>query len=108
MTSDLAATAKNLLPADHGEIASNREQIRSLVQVIGKMKLLAENATERQNSYARDSEDFAAQLKILSASSIGQVFGSQWGSMQKGFTAISRYVYSKGTRDILCFKQVIF
>jgi sorting nexin-8 len=91
MTSDLAATAKNLLPADHGEIASSREQIRSLVQVVGKLKLLAEAAIERQNSYARDSEDFAAQLKILSAASnIGQVFGSQWGSMQKGFTALSR------------------
>ena len=90
MTSDLAATAKNLLPADHGEIASSREQIRSLVQVIGKLKLLAEADIERQNSYAKDSEDFAAQLKILSASSIGQIFGSQWTSMQKGFTALSR------------------
>ncbi|RZB41738.1 sorting nexin-8 [Asbolus verrucosus] len=99
MTSDLAATAKNLLPADYGEIATSREQIRSLVQVIGKLKLLAEAAVERQNSYARDSEDFAAQLKTLSASNIGQVFGSQWVNMQKGFTAISRELHTLSNKS---------
>lgn len=90
MSSDLAATAKNLLPNDYSEIATSREQIRSLVQVVGKLKLLADAAIERQNSYAKDSEDFAEQLRALSALNIGQVFGSQWSNMQKGFTALSR------------------
>ncbi|CAH0563473.1 unnamed protein product [Brassicogethes aeneus] len=92
MTSDIAGNAKDLLPADYSQIASSREQIRLLVQVVGKLKYLTEKSVERQQTFAKDAEDLSEQLRTLSTSNVGQSssFIKHWGDMQQGFGLISR------------------
>ncbi|CAH1977901.1 unnamed protein product [Acanthoscelides obtectus] len=92
MTSDIAATAKNLLPPNHSQQAFNSQNIRTLVNVIGKLKQLAEDNVERQNVSSRQCDDFSAHIKILSTLDIGEGKSciSNWGDMQKGFNVIAR------------------
>lgn len=87
MTSDVAANSRNLLPSESEEIAS-RDQIRTLVNVVDRLKTLVEEGIDRQTNYSKDSKDFASQLKTLSDLNIGPL-GSKWGCMQKGFSLIS-------------------
>lgn len=84
---------QQLLPADFAEFASSREQIRTLVQVIGRLKHLADSSVERTHAYARDSEDFGEQLKALGAINMYPTTGGHWMHMQKGFNTLSRFVY---------------
>ncbi|KAK9681210.1 PX domain [Popillia japonica] len=90
MTSDHAANAKDYLPKDCSEFASNREQVRSLVHIIGKMKLLADSDVERGLACAKDTEVLSHQFKALGTINIGQISSTKWPIMQKGFTDISR------------------
>ncbi|XP_072382881.1 sorting nexin-8-like [Diabrotica undecimpunctata] len=92
MTSDVAANAKELLPPEHSQIAVNSQNIRTLVNVVGKMKQLTEANVERHNSAGRDFEEFINQLKSLSALNLdpGQANLENWSGMQKGFNVLSR------------------
>nr|CAI5853596.1 unnamed protein product [Callosobruchus analis] len=94
MTSDIAATAKNLLPPNYTQQAVNSQNIRTLVNVIGKLKQLAEDCVERQNVCSRQFEDFSAQMKILSTLDIGegQSCISNWLDMQKGFNIMAKEI----------------
>lgn len=64
-----------------------------MVQVIGKLKHLADSNVERTHAYARDSEDFGEQLKALGALNTNTAAGGQWLHMQKGFNTLSRFVH---------------
>lgn len=101
MTSDIAAVAKDLLPSDHGQIAANSQNIRTLVNIIGKLKHLCESDIERQSASGRDLEDYALQLKALSALNIthGQDFIENWGEMQRGFSLFAREVQSLSVKS---------
>ncbi|KAK4874561.1 hypothetical protein RN001_013921 [Aquatica leii] len=92
MSSDLAATAKNLLPNDCSEFATNREQVRLLVQVISRLKQLTDAEIERTQACARDSEDFANQLKALANINPEQLTTGHWKHMQKGFSSLAQDV----------------
>lgn len=81
---------QELLPSDSSEFAASREHIRSLVQIVGRLKHLADSSVERIHSYARDSEDFGVQLKALGAINVNPSASGHWGRMQKGFTTLSR------------------
>ncbi|KAB0793507.1 hypothetical protein PPYR_13127 [Photinus pyralis] len=98
MTSDLAATAKNLLPNDCSEFANNREQVRTLVQVISRLKQLADADVERSQAYARDSEEMANQLKMLAGINPEQLTSGHWKHMQKGFSSLSQELLSVPSR----------
>ncbi|KAL3274474.1 hypothetical protein HHI36_015858 [Cryptolaemus montrouzieri] len=98
MTSDLAATAKSLLPSDYTEI-TNRDQVRTLIQVVSRLKFLAEEAIERQNNYGKDSQDLAALLKTLSALSIDHAYVGRWSDMQKGFGVISQELHAVANKS---------
>lgn len=108
MTSDNAANAKvkcpestplnedaylecsqELLPANHAEFANNREQIRTLVNIIGKIKYLTDSSVERAQAAAHDASELHTQLKLLGSIHMGHV-SDNWSTMQKGFSAISR------------------
>lgn len=86
----MAATAKQLLPADFAEFASSREHIRTLVQVVTRLKHLADLNVQRTHDYSRDSEDFGQQLKALAAVNTNLTTSGHWAHMQKGFALISR------------------
>lgn len=90
-TSDVAATAKTLLPSN-AAIAASREPIKALVQIVGRLKYLAESVVEQQTSCAHDTHDMAEQLRMLSALNV-ELEGQRWSGMQKGFTVISRFVF---------------
>lgn len=94
MTSDYAASAKELLPSECSEFATNREQVRTLVQIVGKIKQLADSYVERSFACARDSEELATQLKSLGSTNAAQASNGKWHNMQKGFTAISKEIPS--------------
>lgn len=81
-----------MLPADHGQMAANSQNIRNLVNVIGKLKHLSEESVERQNSEGRDLDEFALQLKTLSTLHVeqNQTSVQNWVEMQRGFAAVSR------------------
>ncbi|XP_057667042.1 sorting nexin-8-like [Diorhabda carinulata] len=91
-TSDIAATAKELLPPEYSQMAVNSQNIRTLVNVIGKMKHLTEENVERCNSSGRDFDELINQIKILSTLNIERAQNSieNWGDMQKGFDIMSR------------------
>lgn len=81
---------QQLLPTDSTEFASSREQIRSLVQIVSRLKQLADSSVDRIHAYARDSEELSAQLKALGAINTNRTTGKSWTSMQKGFGALSK------------------
>ncbi|CAH1100458.1 unnamed protein product [Psylliodes chrysocephalus] len=92
MTSDIAATAKNLLPPEYSQIAVNSQNIRTLVNVIGKLKHLTEENVERYNATGRDFEEFMNQLKTLSTLHVEHTPNNleNWNDMQKGFNVMAR------------------
>ncbi|KAF5285783.1 hypothetical protein FQA39_LY04244 [Lamprigera yunnana] len=90
MTSDLAATAKDLLPNDCSEFANNREQVRLLMQVISRLKQLIDAEIVRTQAHARDSEDFANQLKTLANINPEQLTTGHWKHMQRGFSSLAQ------------------
>lgn len=94
MTSDLAATAKNFLPNDCSEFATNREQVRLLVQVISRLKQLADADVERSQAYSRDSEEMANQLKMLAGINPEQLTSGHWKHMQRGFSTLAQEILS--------------
>ncbi|KAJ8923378.1 hypothetical protein NQ315_001936 [Exocentrus adspersus] len=102
MTSDIAAIAKDLLPSDHGQIAANSQNIRNLVNIVGKLKHICESDVDRQSTSGRDLGDFATQLKSLSALNIthGEHFIENWKEMQGGFGAISREMQSLSAKSL--------
>lgn len=79
-----------MLPPDFTEFATSREHIRTLVQIVGRLKQLADSSVERVHMYAKDSEELGTQLKALGVVNINSVTGGHWTHMQKGFTALSR------------------
>ncbi|XP_017780394.1 PREDICTED: sorting nexin-8-like [Nicrophorus vespilloides] len=99
MTSDFAANSKHLIPNECTEFAANREQVRTLVQIIGKLKYLADAEVERAQCRAKDAEDLAAQLKALGSINIGNVATGSWTGMQKGFVTISGELLSVSNRS---------
>ncbi|KAF5302528.1 hypothetical protein FQR65_LT00900 [Abscondita terminalis] len=92
MSSELAATSKNLLPNDCSEFASNREQVRLLVQVISRLKQLTDAEIDRTQACARDSEDLANQLKSLANINPEQLTTGHWKHMQKGFSSLAQEI----------------
>lgn len=96
MTSDLAATAKDLVPSENGQIASNRECIRSLVNVIGRLKLDIESLISHNHDTAREIEDISMQLKHISSMNIGsdQHFVENWGNVQRNFDVTSSELHA--------------
>lgn len=64
-TSDIAATAKNLLPADYNGIGGHRDEIRALGRVIGKIQVFSELSVEKQKMEARHCDEFSDQLNSL-------------------------------------------
>ncbi|KAK9885194.1 hypothetical protein WA026_010700 [Henosepilachna vigintioctopunctata] len=98
MTSDVAANAKSLLPVDYAEI-TNRDQIRTLIQVISRLKFLAKEDIERQSSYAKDSEDLASVLKTLSVLNIDHTYIEKWSHIQRGLTIISQELHAVANKS---------
>lgn len=92
MTSELAATAKDLIPMDSTEFAASREQVRSLVQIVGRLKQLADAGVERTQAYARDMIELGNQLKCLGNEQQSQQKCGIWNEMKKGFKVIAKYV----------------
>lgn len=91
MTSELAATAKDLIPMDSGsEFASNREQVRSLVLIVGRLKQLADAGVERTQAYARDMIELGNQFKCLGNEQPIQQKTGIWNEMKKGFSAVAK------------------
>lgn len=84
--------SQELLPNDSSVFATNREQVRNLVHIIGKMKQLADGDVERAQAQARDSDELAAQLKLLGNVGAVQSSSGAWIQMQKGFGVLSRFV----------------
>lgn len=85
----IAKILQSLLPSDCSEFATNREQVRLLVQVVSKLKQLTDAEIERRQAYARDAEELAHQLKILGGVNPDQLANKHWRHMQKGFSALS-------------------
>ncbi|XP_022905142.1 sorting nexin-8-like [Onthophagus taurus] len=97
MTSDYAANSKELVPKDNTEFASNREQVKTLVNIISKIKNIADSNVERFHNYSKDNDVLSTQLKCLGAVNLGQS-GSNWSQMQRGFTAISKDLTSLSSK----------
>ncbi|XP_076275606.1 sorting nexin-8-like [Rhynchophorus ferrugineus] len=102
MTSDLAATAKDLLPTENGQIATNREIIRSLVNGIGRLKQDIESLVGLNHNTARDIEDISTQLKNISTINIAsrQHFVDNWANTQKSFELTSRELHSVSSASL--------
>lgn len=66
--------------------------MKSLVQIVSRLKQLADASVERGEASARDAEDFVNQLKALGTADTDRFATSTWKQMQKGFSAISEYV----------------
>lgn len=83
-----------MLPSDYGQLAENSQNIRMLVNVIGKLKHISEENVERQNLMGRDLEEFALQLNTLSGFNIeqNQNYMKNWSELQKGLAILSRYI----------------
>ncbi|CAG9865278.1 unnamed protein product [Phyllotreta striolata] len=101
MTSDVASNAKDLLPPEYGRMAVNSQNIRTLVNVIGKLKHLIDRNLERHITAGRDLEDFTEQLKTLSTLDVEQAQNNllNWNAMQKGFRVIARDMDSMSNRS---------
>lgn len=86
-----------MLPSDYSQLAANSQNIRTLVNVIGKLKHISEENVERQNATGRDLEEFAVQLNTLSGLNIEQNQNSlkNWSELQKGLSILSRYEFEK-------------
>lgn len=90
-TSELAATAKDLIPMETGsEFATSREQVRNLVQAVGRLKQLADAGVERTQAYARDMSELGNQLKALGNDQTNHPRNGTWNEMKKGFNAIAK------------------
>ncbi|KAL1494219.1 hypothetical protein ABEB36_009848 [Hypothenemus hampei] len=91
MTSDVAATARELLPPDNSQIAMSRETIRSLVNIIGRLKQDVDSLVDRQQASAKDLEDVALQLKNVSDLAMGSksFFMESWNKAQTNFEGMS-------------------
>ncbi|KAG5873213.1 hypothetical protein JTB14_005668 [Gonioctena quinquepunctata] len=92
MTSDIAATAKELIPPDYGQIAVNSQNIRNLINVIGKLKHLTDENVERHSAAGRDFDEFLTQLKTLSTLEVEQPEShlDNWRRFQNGIEIVSR------------------
>ncbi|KAJ8951556.1 hypothetical protein NQ318_020430 [Aromia moschata] len=92
MTSDIAATAKELLPSEHGQIAVNSQNIRTLVNIVGKLKQLTDASIDRQSEAGRHLDEFSSQLKTLSTLNItqGQTIIENWSETQREINSIAR------------------
>ncbi|XP_019758952.1 sorting nexin-8 isoform X1 [Dendroctonus ponderosae] len=92
MTSDLSATAKEWLPADNGQIAVSRENIRSLVNIVGRLKQNAESLVTQSQESAINIEDISTQLKNMSVMNVGssQNFIENWSNVQRCFDGMSK------------------
>ncbi|XP_050297681.1 sorting nexin-8-like isoform X2 [Anthonomus grandis grandis] len=92
MTSDVAANAKELLPADNTQTVSNRETLRLLVNVVGRLKQNMESLVEKTQESARDLEDMATQLKNVSCMNVdsGHQFVENWATAQRDFGIMSK------------------
>lgn len=82
-----------MLPSDYGQLAANSQNIRTLVNVIGKLKHISEENVERKNAMGRDLEEFSVQLNTLSSLNIeqNQNYIQNWSELQKGLAILSRY-----------------
>ncbi|KAJ8927837.1 hypothetical protein NQ314_019639 [Rhamnusium bicolor] len=92
----------NCVGKDQSQIAVNSQNIRTLVNIIGKLKHLTEASVEHQNALGRDFDDFAVQLKSLSTLNMaqGQNFIENWDEMQRGFGLISRELKSLSAKSV--------
>ncbi|CAG9767171.1 unnamed protein product [Ceutorhynchus assimilis] len=108
MTSDVAATAKELLPSDNSQIAINRENIRTLVNIVGRLKQNVDSLVEQCHLSARDIEDMSSQLKNVSGMNIGTHW-SNFASMSNELHVISQTTLSRADTEqrIVCEKLAL-
>ncbi|XP_049853020.1 sorting nexin-8-like isoform X4 [Schistocerca gregaria] len=95
-TSELAATAKDLVPPEtHSEFATSRDQIRIILNGVVRLKQIADAMALRSHGYAADMAELGSQLTALA----GEPHGSSswatggnpvWADMKKGFHVISK------------------
>nr|XP_023026127.1 sorting nexin-8-like isoform X1 [Leptinotarsa decemlineata] len=92
MTSDVAATAKELLPPDYSQLAVSSQNLRNLVNIVSKIKHLTDENVERLTSAGRDLEELLTQINNLSTIDIEQTQShlEDWRQMQRGFSIMSR------------------
>ncbi|XP_066246179.1 sorting nexin-8-like isoform X1 [Euwallacea similis] len=100
MTSDVAATAKELLPADNGQIAISRDNIRSLVNIVVRLKQDVESLVEQSHASSRDIEDISAQLQNIGSMN-SQQFMENWDSVQKNFAGMSRELHGISKTNLI-------
>ncbi|ERL88422.1 hypothetical protein D910_05808 [Dendroctonus ponderosae] len=80
------------LPADNGQIAVSRENIRSLVNIVGRLKQNAESLVTQSQESAINIEDISTQLKNMSVMNVGssQNFIENWSNVQRCFDGMSK------------------
>lgn len=70
----------------------SRENIRALVNIVGRLKQDVESLVKQCQVSARDIEDISNQLKNISSMDVGssQHFVDNWSSVQRSFNGMSR------------------
>ncbi|XP_015608090.1 sorting nexin-8 isoform X2 [Cephus cinctus] len=105
-TSELSSRAKELVPQETlTEFANSRDQIRTILMGISRLKTIADCLAIRSHGYAVDMAELGNQLSNLAAephSTSSWVTGGStiWQDMKKGFHVISKEFGLLSTRAL--------
>ncbi|KAK3089854.1 hypothetical protein FSP39_007091 [Pinctada imbricata] len=95
MTSNLASTAKDLVPMDtQTQLSNSKEHIRILYNSVCKLKDIIERMVMRATNYACDMLQFGQELSQLSSDNTPMTAwatgtNSTWSNLQRGFKHLS-------------------